>query len=342
MKKFLPTIRQQAGYNVSLMRPKPEVLYCDNIKTNHMAKRRTLIERVALRLLLLVSLPYNLFLVLKKWKQVRAFYSTRKDFLSYYSDLARKDISVFLTPHWEILNSKLEAYVRKSNMPLSFLRNKILGYAMFAAGGGRAMSVELGGLRKMYSNKELKNLLEEEAVGIPIITDLKHRSSHNNVRHLHHIARFVERTKVDINSVNSVLEWGGGYGNFARIFLKVRKSSIALTYTVIDTPLFSCIQWLYLSAVLGEDIVPLGFIEKIKTTPDLFVSIWALSESSAFSQDYVSSKKFWFAKHLLVVYQESNKDLPDAGRLGGIIESNKNVIKERVAYMSYPSYYLFN
>jgi hypothetical protein len=332
-----------------------------NVNKTRVIKKRTITERVKRRLFLFGTLSYNFFQILKKRKQVLDFYTLRKKFFDLYDTLIKKDISVFLTPHWETLNGQLEIYLRKRNVPFNFLRNRIIGYTMFASGESDAMKIESDYLKQIYSDKQLKKLLEEEAVGLPIITDIKHNSSHNSVRHLNHIARFTARTKINIDSIDSVLEWGGGYGNFARILLKARHSSKELTYTIIDTPLFSCIQWLYLSAVLGKDrvniikndegylvegkvnIVSLGFIEKINTTPDLFVSTWALSESSTYSQDYVLSKDFWSARHLLIVYQDSNKDLPEAGRLGTMIEARKkNIIKEKVTYMSWPSHYLFN
>jgi putative sugar O-methyltransferase len=333
-----------------------------NIYPTRAVKKRAIIDRVERRLLLLINPLYNFYYILKKWKQVIAYYSLRKEFFDLYDVLIKKDISIFLTPHWLSLNSKFENYFRNNNnnIPFGFLKNKLIGFAMFVSGGSKSMKTELDNLRQIYSEKELRNLLEEEAVGLPIITDIKHGTSHNSIRHLYHIVRFATKTKININSINSVLEWGGGYGNFARIFLKVRHFPNGFTYTIIDTPLFSCIQWLYLSAVLGKDkvniiknetcsivegkinIVPIEFIEKINATPDLFVSTWALSESSVYSQDYVLSKDFWFAKHLLIAYQESNEDLPNATRLGTIVESSKKVIKERISFMTWPNYYLFS
>ena len=53
-----------------------------------------------------------------------------------------------------------------------------------------------------------------------------------------------------------------------------------------------------------------------KGKADIFISTWALSESSKFSQDYVVEKRWFGAKHLMFAYQKSNRRLPDAQRLG--------------------------
>ncbi len=46
-----------------------------------------------------------------------------------------------------------------------------------------------------------------------------------------------------------VVEWGGGYGNLAKLLRRVHGGRP--TYVIIDTPLFAALQWLYLSATSG-------------------------------------------------------------------------------------------
>jgi hypothetical protein len=78
-----------------------------------------------------------------------------------------------------------------------------------------------------------------------------------------------------------------------------------------------------LAALDGEirpscfNILPLGLLEHLRPRGELFISTWALSESSVAAQDSVASH--WFgAPRLLLASQESSAELPDAGRLPGL------------------------
>lgn len=320
------------------------------------AVRSNMVSRIKRRLFLQSTIPYNVYLILKKWKQIVDFYKLRENFIENYDLIKRKDITQFTTNHWRDLNKRYEDYLRTKKLLLSFLRDRVIGYTMFVSGGGRAMKTELDFLEKNYTKNELGKYLSEEAIGMPILMNKKYVTSHNSIRHLYHLARFLSKTAADIGSLKTVVEWGGGYGNFAKIFCRVNKNT---TYIIIDTPLFSCIQWLYLSVVLGRDkvnflkreegliirgminIVPLGFVEKVNIKPDLFVSTWALSESSEFSQDYVLAKNFFESKHLLISYQKSTPVLPVADRINGIIRTQRlHIINEPIDHIP-GSNYLF-
>lgn len=310
-----------------------------------------------MKLFLMSMLPHNLLLILKKKKQVSDFYELRKQFFASYDFINKKDISKFITEHWRILNKEYEEYLRAKNIPLNFLRDKVIGYTMFVSSGGDVMKAELDFLESIYEKDDLSKYLAEEAVGLPILMNSRYATSHNSIHHLYHISRFLFKTGADLDSLKTVIEWGGGYGNLAKIFLRLRDKAQDITYVIIDTPLFSCIQWLYLSAVLGRgrvhmikegkdaiicgmiNIVPLGFVEKVTIKPDLFISTWALSESSVFAQDYVCDRNFFGAGHILIAYQKSNRLLPDAERVHAIIgKKREGMINEPIGFLQGNSY----
>ena len=158
-------------------------------------------------------------------------------------------------------------------------------------------------------------------------------TSHTSIHHLYHLIRFADKTGCDFEKIDKVVEWGGGYGNMAKIFRRLKPNS---TYCIIDTPIFSTLQWLYLSTVLGVEnvnllrqpgdavqsgkvnVVPLCFVDQLQLRADLFLSTWALSESSSVAQDYVISRRWFEADHLLLAYQDTSEAAPTAGRLGEI------------------------
>lgn len=103
-----------------------------------------------------------------------------------------------------------------------------------------------------------------------------------------------------------------------------------MTYVAIDTPLFSTLQWLYLSSVLGEsevhlvtrpgepiqagriNLVPVTRLADVDVRGDLFVSTWALSESSEAAQQFVEDKAWFGATSLLMAYQCEDPCFPAA------------------------------
>ncbi len=158
-----------------------------------------------------------------------------------------------------------------------------------------------------------------------------------------------------MGGINTVVEWGAGYGNFTKLL--TRLIGRTGTYILIDSPLISTIQWLYLSTVFGEEklnfvkkphsnieagkinIVPVGFLDDMDINTDLFVSTWALSESSEYSQRYVASKNWFHAKHLLLAYAESTEQFPLSDLVGEIAKKQGATI-EKIDCIK-ESYYAF-
>ncbi|MDD5697532.1 MAG: hypothetical protein PHH77_02850 [Victivallaceae bacterium] len=266
-----------------------------------------------------------------KKHQKLIFASLCKAFSAKYRHLKNAGkFEEFVTPQWEIFNFEAE----KSLLPrpsFSFLRNSIVARAMFVAAGGDWLKQELSFLEEKMTEEQLRTLLPEDLVGRPLLLNSKYMTSHNTIHHLYSLVKFLTCTRCDLEQVQTVVEWGGGYGNMAKLFHRLKYG--ALTYVIIDTPLFSCVQWLYLSTVLGEksvnliqdsaaavisgkiNILPVNFIHSVPVDSDLFISTWALSESSKYSQDFVVNKDFFKARHLLVAWHDDSGAFPDSGRI---------------------------
>jgi hypothetical protein len=228
--------------------------------------------------------------------------------------------------------------------PFNFLKDPIVAHTMFVDAGGRWFKQEVSFLEKKQTRERLSLLLQEDPVGGPSRLYPKYLTSHNSIHHLYHLTRFMEKTHCDLKSMDSIIEWGGGYGNMMKILHRLRGG--AGTYIIIDLPLFSCLQWLYLSTILGNDcahilltsqdtvrsgainLVPLCLLENVDIKGDLFISSWALSESSKHSQDYVLQQNWFGAKHILLAYQDHNQKLPDSGRIGKFAETSGAIIED--------------
>ena len=266
----------------------------------------------------------ELFRLKKDQKFKVEFFS--KQFNSLYNEVKMYDVSRFCTQTWKEINIELEKEFLP-DFPISFLRNKNINETMFV--DANWISDEIAFLESRITKKMLKEILKEDYLGDPILHYPKYLTSHNSIHQLYHLLRFSEKS--DIFKIKNIVEWGGGYGCMAKIFRRL--SSDEMTYTIVDTPLFSCIQWLYLTITLGEEciniitspkqkinmnkinLLPLCFLEKHTIQTDLFIALWSLSESSKYSQDYVASCNFFNSKYFLIAYQDNSLEFPDADRI---------------------------
>ena len=261
-----------------------------------------------------------------------------KEFPEIYKEFSKYNIDKFIIPVWKYYNKKLEKSFLSSGF--SFLRNPVIRTSMFINRRGKLLKEEVNYLETNVEKEELKQILEEESVGNPVLLNSKYLTSHSVVNVFYHLVLFSNKTQKSIEDFQTIVEWGGGYGNLCRIFMKLK--SFNCTYTLIDLPLFSCIQWIYLSSVFGEDkvnliknskcklkkgkinILPLCFLKNFKLDSDFFISTWGLSESSKYSQDYVKENNFFNAKHFLLGFTETSTRIPTGGRMIELFK-NKNL-----------------
>lgn len=301
----------------------------------------SLSDAVGRKLRVLQSLKSEMRLAMSKRTQKNTFLHLRRNFSRLYQEVEMFGASSFVTPLWQKYNeSAMKVFLPRP--PFNFLRTKIIRTTMSVEAYGKWLAEERTFIERALPQSTLRELLEEDTVGKPIICDSKYLTSHTSIHHLYHLVNFQNKTGCKISKYDSILEWGGGYGNMAKIVNRMNKK---ITYTIIDTPLFCCIQWLYLASILGEDkiniithsqapiieekinILPLGLLTRRKVKVDLFIATWSLSESSKLAQDYVHSIDFFGAKHLLVAFQESSESLPDAYRIKDILAARGATIQ---------------
>lgn len=305
-------------------------------------KLKTLPRSLKRRIERLLSLKAerSLFLTLKT--QEDDFLRLSQEFSVAYSALKMRSTGDFITSHWNDYNRELEN-IFLPLPPFAFLRNSIIKKTMFVDAGGRWLAEQVDFLEKSLSRNQLEDFLREDYVGKPVIRNIRYLTSHNSVHHLYHLINFQEKTKIKVGDFNTVVEWGGGYGGMAKI---VKRMNTRITYTIIDTPLFSCLQWLYLATIFGEksvnllispedtfhdekiNLLPISLIDCHTINADLFISTWALDESSVYSQDYVVNQNWFNANNILLAYHDSDEKLPDSGRLGELAANAGAIIED--------------
>lgn len=272
----------------------------------------------------------------KKIRESDRFNSLAQSFLTKYNAIKSYSVNPgLILPIWDEWNKKLEEAILPIP-PISFLKTPVIMQTMFV-GYDRFYTPEISLLESQLSPAQLQALLREDKIGEPPVTTEYQGvlTSYNTVHHLHHLVNFFAHTKCTPTDINYVVEWGGGYGNLAKLFKRM-KGNENLTYIIIDTALFSCLQWLYLGSIWGENevnliddsskslvkgkinLLPLNFLDNypIENEVDLFISTWALSECSDFAQNYVINHQCFNAKHLLLAYHLGDgKEFPFASRV---------------------------
>jgi hypothetical protein len=167
-------------------------------------------------------------------------------------------------------------------------------------------------------NKLYKKLLLEDNIGNPVKYFLYPSSSGNRIREVFHLLNFQDFSKISLNKINIIFEFGGGYGNMARLFYKINKN---INYKIFDTFYVNLLQYYYLRMLK----IPLSFneinnknislnynISKYnsfsRTDIKLFIANWSLSESPLKLRKIIMKKIINF-DYILISYQEKFENI---------------------------------
>ena len=254
----------------------------------------------------------------KIYQELKEIYIKNKAYFNY---------AKYVMPKWQSNTDAIEEYFL-SSFSIEFLRNKIIQNTMFMYTFSFWKNIQKILISGHMDRLKAKEILREYNIGKPLLNDWQNKSSGNNIHHLYHLLKFFKESSTNATVMNTVVEVGGGYGNMAKIFKKINPNA---TYVIIDIPIFSYIQALYLKTIFGREAVVLfsenrSVIErgKVNIVPlnddtirsvkdmlqdtDLFISTWALSESNQEMQNLIKELKYFNAKYLLLAYQKSDSD----------------------------------
>lgn len=246
-------------------------------------------------------------------EQLSRFDRLRGQFATRLGEVQALDDDRFVRSDWAGRNHDLAQHLLPVP-PRGFLHHPAILFQMFV--GEKYLAHELP---YVLGHLPAVALAHEDQLGEPPRTVLDGHgvtTSSNTVHHLHHLLRYQEATGRSIGDVDTVVEWGGGYGNLAKVFLRLHGGTP--TYVLIDTPVFAAVQWLYLASILGDEavtlqsrpgtplaegmvnVVPIGLMPELEVDADLFISTWALNESTVPAQQHVRDRRWFGAGALLL------------------------------------------
>lgn len=151
-------------------------------------------------------------------------------------------------------------------------------------------SIEFISLKKENNWHEIEKLLKEDKIGNPPSYKDFPKSSGNLIHHTYSLIEFTKHSGKDVKTMNTIIEFGGGYGSFSRLCFR---AGFKGTYIIYDLPEYSAFQDYFLSSIdLNLKIVKnkiinepgtvclINDIKLIKNSinADLFIALWSLSE----------------------------------------------------------------
>lgn len=254
---------------------------------------------------------------------------------------------------WKENISALETYFT-GRMDEDFLSNETINGTMVFT-DKKAHAIELDGLSRLMDQAALDRIISKGLNRAFISGKSRKGTVINSVHHFYHLKRFEEMTGRKISSIRSVVEFGGGYGNMGRIMNNYGELE---SYSIIDLLLFSCVQHVFLSTVADAGQVafcnspgsskkplftlyPLTLMDNAKGLQgEMFLSTWALSESTRAAYDLVTGRDWFGASSLLIAYNDKWKPWNE-GELAATLERGGwKTWLEPIEFLP-ESYYLF-
>jgi hypothetical protein len=276
-----------------------------------------------------------------------------KEAREYYGQQKHKKIAPELIHEsWSQNVSELESYF-VSQMSENFIANNVINGTMVFT-NREVHKLEMKNVSDSFDRNLIKEVISKGLNSAFLAGKSRRSTLINSVHHLHHLMRFEQLTGRKISSIENVVEFGGGYGNMARIVLNLGGCN---TYSIVDLLLFSCIQYVFLSTVAGNDQVTLDnnnanqnanihLLSLLRTDEptnlrgDLFLSTWALSESTRAAYDWVLASDWFGATNLLLAYNEHWKPWHENELEQSLATNNWNISKEAIPFLP-GSFYLF-
>jgi len=212
----------------------------------------------------------------------------------------------------------------REGVSMDFLATPILANTMvFGRKRGKSQAdSRIANVRKVYGDPKAAELLREDFPGGPNITDPVWLTSANRAHQAYHLALYKNKAGADLSSVATILEWGAGYGNMARL---VKRLNPGVTYVIVDLPELMPLQYIYLYSILGPsalnpasgvfgieegkiNFVPYAAVigKRVSLRCDSFISTWAITESPYEAQDLVMAEHCFGAEKVLLAYAKGD------------------------------------
>ena len=188
-----------------------------------------------------------------------------------------------------------------------------------------AKKIELIELKRSPNWDMLKKGIIEDKAGNPPKYHLYFSSSGNLIHHAYSLKQLLDKEEYfDIEKVNQIFEFGGGYGSFCRMIYKIGYKKY---YSIYDLPIFNHLQKYFIKSIENNDMLSkINYVSdeiKIPDEIDFFISLWGISETPFKLRDKIFDK-LNRTKYVLIAYQADYSGLNNVKYFSKICKNNLN------------------
>lgn len=233
-----------------------------------------------------------------------------------------------LNDSWTKNRSSLRADILRRD-PQTFLSWPYIQYTMFH----QSKLQELDELKQKPYWKEWEKSLVESSVGTPRTYPHFNTTSGNLIHQAYSLSQLKDYSHIDFSTLNTIVEFGGGYGSMARL---VYNLGFRGTYLIFDLPEFLALQTYYLGLNGIENIVYADTLEKLtemlasSATVDVCIATWSLSETPLSLRESFM-KKLPRIAYFLISYQNSFEEIDNTSYFQKFMRDRKEI-----TWNSYP------
>lgn len=298
----------------------------------------------------------RVLIVCESWRHVRKLQPPSSRETKLIENLRRKinqleSRDIIIENEWVNRLNQLRQNVKNKD-PRGFLQWEVIRQTMFH----ECREAELNYLKKMDDWSVWEMALQESAIGCPRRYPKLKSSSGNLIHGAYHLARFLSFNNLNVAKLDTIFEFGGGYGSLCQLFYKLGFQG---KYIVYDLPEFSLLQEYFLKSlnmnlnVTTENtsdnhktVALISDVSKLaqhlpKKSIDMLIATWSLSESPISLRQNIL-KTIGNPDNYLIAYQENFSGANNAEYFSNLIRFNPNYTWQRcpIAHLP-PSHYLF-
>lgn len=133
------------------------------------------------------------------------------------------------------------------------------------------------------------------------------------------------KNKKKTKDIKSFIEIGGGYGSLCKLIKETNNNP----YTIIDIPTIIKIQEYFLQKEININYIDVNKLEKMDLNCEMFISLFALSETTDSLIKYIISKNFFNANHILMCFRNRTDNNFKVG------QSTRNIQKFYTKFKKY-------
>jgi hypothetical protein len=232
--------------------------------------------------------------------------------------------------------------------PRTFLRWRVIERTMFVV-DQTYIPNELHALQASSDWEQLwKAAIVEQNVGCPTPSPHLFTTSGNLIHHAYHLLKLREAVGANFDQIETVFEFGGGYGSMCRL---LRRVGFHGDYVIYDLPEMTLLQKFYLGMLdptfdMSNTVLINTLSELEKATAhqrdrkgSLFIAAWSLSETPILLRNQILSLVKGF-DYYLFCYQPRFDDVDNVEFFKHYADERHDVSWNSWRCSGYDSYYL--